>query len=319
MLSNKDKEYLKKNNTDYSGNIKLFEYESAANPELKPVPCEKIDFDLVKNLLLDDNEILDVDFSKLMELNYRCTSPNLLTSYIKLGNLGKITENNLATSHTYYVIQGNGKTIADNDTIYWSKGDIFTLPTSKNITHFNLDDNVSYLFTVNDKPLTEYLGVKPEKKRFSISYYNREFLQSYITDINNEEGADKRNRNGVLLTNKQMELEKTKTLTPILWSLLNCIKPNTYQKAHRHNSVAIDLCTYAPEGNMVYTLMGKELNSDGSVKDPVKMVWKTNSLFVTPPGWWHSHHNESDTQAWVFPVQDAGLHTYMRTLGIQFT
>jgi gentisate 1,2-dioxygenase len=39
---------------------------------------------------------------------------------------------------------------------------------------------------------------------------------------------------------------------------------------------------------------------------------------VTPPGWWHSHHNESDEDAIVLPVQDAGLHTYLQTLDIQF-
>jgi gentisate 1,2-dioxygenase len=40
--------------------------------------------------------------------------------------------------------------------------------------------------------------------------------------------------------------------------------------------------------------------------------------FVRPPGWWHSHHNESDEDAIVLPVLDAGLHTYMQTLDIQF-
>ena len=35
-------------------------------------------------------------------------------------------------------------------------------------------------------------------------------------------------------------------------------------------------------------------------------------------GWWHSHHNESDEDAWVLPMQDAGLHTHLRTLNIRF-
>ncbi len=42
------------------------------------------------------------------------------------------------------------------------------------------------------------------------------------------------------------------------------------------------------------------------------------AAFVTPPGWWHSHQNESDEDAIVLPVQDAGLQTYMQTLDIQF-
>ncbi|EDN72657.1 conserved hypothetical protein [Beggiatoa sp. SS] len=47
-------------------------------------------------------------------------------------------------------------------------------------------------------------------------------------------------------------------------------------------------------------------------------MWKTNTVFVTPPGWWHAHYNESDEEAYVFPIQDAGLQIYMRTLDIQF-
>lgn len=40
------------------------------------------------------------------------------------------------------------------------------------------------------------------------------------------------------------------------------------------------------------------------------------AVFCT--GWWHSHHNDSDEDAWVFPIQDAALYTYQRTLNIRF-
>jgi hypothetical protein len=39
---------------------------------------------------------------------------------------------------------------------------------------------------------------------------------------------------------------------------------------------------------------------------------------VTPPGLWHSHHNESGRSAHLVPIQDAGLHTYLRSLDIRF-
>jgi gentisate 1,2-dioxygenase len=42
-------------------------------------------------------------------------------------------------------------------------------------------------------------------------------------------------------------------------------------------------------------------------------------VFVTPPGLWHSHHNESGQPAHILPIQDAGLHTYLRTLSILFS
>ena len=143
-----------------------------------------------------------------------------------------------------------------------------------------------------------------------------------IERFNFEEMAKERNRNGILLSNTQMVEEGQNTLTHTMWSLLNSIGPHVVQKPHRHNSVAIDLCVgisqEAEEKEQVYTLMGEKLDEKNQIINPVKMVWKKNCTFTTPPGWWHSHHNESQSEAWVFPVQDAGLHTYLRTLDIRF-
>jgi gentisate 1,2-dioxygenase len=46
--------------------------------------------------------------------------------------------------------------------------------------------------------------------------------------------------------------------------------------------------------------------------------WVKGAAFVTPPGYWHEHVNASSAEAFVLPIQDAGLHTYLRTLDIQF-
>jgi hypothetical protein len=122
---------------------------------------------------------------------------------------------------------------------------------------------------------------------------------------------------GILLGNKITE-DSTKTLTHVLWSLLNVLPAGDAQRPHRHNSVAIDLCVSAqPEG--VYTLMGPELDEEGWVKNPIRCDWKTGAAFTTPPGWWHSHHNETGEPAWVLPMQDAGLYTHQRTLDIRFS
>jgi len=45
--------------------------------------------------------------------------------------------------------------------------------------------------------------------------------------------------------------------------------------------------------------MGPELDEKGWVKNPVRMDWKSGSVFTTPSGWWHSHHNDTDEEAWV--------------------
>ena len=56
--------------------------------------------------------------------------------------------------------------------------------------------------------------------------------------------------------------------------------------------------------------MSRSIDKDGKLIDPVKAPWKTGGAFTTPPGWWHSHVNESDKDAWVLPIQDAGLFTH---------
>ena len=193
-------------------------------------------------------------------------------------------------------------------------GDIITLPF---YSEFKIKSLSANLVWGNDEALNDYLGVIPNRKRFTPTIYCNKMLIDFVKKANEDENSLKRNRNGVLLSNKQMVSENINTLTHTMWSLLNVIGPNIVQKPHRHNSIAIDLCISADD-NKVYTLMSKELNEDGTVKNPIKRYWKKNSIFITPPGWWHSHHNESENEAWVFPIQDAGLYTYLNTLDIKF-
>jgi gentisate 1,2-dioxygenase len=66
-------------------------------------------------------------------------------------------------------------------------------------------------------------------------------------------------------------------------------------------------------------MIGESVDAQGRIVDGRRMDWKPGAAFTTPPGWWHSHHNESKQNALVLPVQDAGLHTWLRTLDIRFT
>jgi len=125
-----------------------------------------------------------------------------------------------------------------------------------------------------------------------------------------------RNRRGILLSN--LATPQTKTLTPTMWSLLNSIDGTATQHPHRHNSVALDLAVHGGDAGTVYSLLGKELDKHGQILNPMKMPWQSGGVFVTPPGWWHSHHNEGNKTAWVLPIQDAGLYTHQRTLDIRF-
>jgi hypothetical protein len=159
------------------------------------------------------------------------------------------------------------------------------------------------LYWVTDEPLMDYLGVKPNGKKFEPTLFKRERMLAEVQEIAHAQpaGGKEHNRLGVLLGNKACD--QTKTLTHVLWSLLNSIPGQTVQRAHRHNSVALDLAVFAKEG--VYTLMGKEINDNGDIIDPIRCDWVPGGVFVTPPGWWHSHHNESDEVAWVGPRRPA--------------
>jgi len=253
-------------------------------------------------------------------------SPSLFVRYFHFKK-NYILEDNLlnASSHVYYIVNGSGKTEIGKKnpkTFIWKKGDVLILPfTQKQVVHTSFE-NRTIIFTADDSPLFKFLKASPKEKRFDPVHYKRDDIMTAVSKSNSEKGSENRNRNGVLLTNTQMVKEKMNTLTHTMWSLMNVIAAKTIQKPHRHNSIAIDLCVdvddKAEKEESVYTLMSKEIDEEGNLVDPVKMVWKKNCTFVTPPGWWHSHYNNSDKEAWVFPIQDAGLHTYLRTLDIQF-
>jgi len=259
--------------------------------------------------------IIPFDLSKEIETSYPATSPNLLASFLRICQNESLETKSKSSSQAFYVIRGSGVSTCDADSIDWSEGDLFLFPSTKSVAVHTAHTDTA-IYWVTDEPLMHYLGVSPLKSKYKATLYKKERMLAEVEHIKHEPGAEHRNRLGILLGNKLTEND-TKTLTHVLWSLLNMLPANEAQRPHRHNSVALDLCVHAPpEG--VYTLMGPTLSAQGWVKDPIRCDWKTGAVFVTPPGWWHSHHNETNEPAWVLPMQDAGLYTYQRTLDIRF-
>jgi len=210
------------------------------------------------------------------------------------------------------VMRGSGHTETETGSIKWQEGDSFTLPCNKGVTHFADED--SALYWTHYGPLLEHMGVVPNKAMFKPAFYSQKYMLDAVERIREVAMTENRNRVGIILGNHASA--KSKTVTHTMWTLFNLLPKQQMQKPHRHQSVALDLAVSA--GENTYTLIGKKVDSDGKIINPIKAMWEKNTVFVTPPGWWHSHHNDSDTDAYVFPVQDAGLHTYMRTLDIQF-
>lgn len=283
------------------------EYMSAVNP-----PMPKIDVIAYESALHKDGDtrIIPFDLSKQLETAYPATSPNLMASFLRIKSSETLKTDANASSQLFYVIRGKGRTQMKDGTIAWKTGDLFTLPAVPDALHMAQED--AALYWVTDAPLLSYLGVAPKEQRFEPVLYTQEHLTAELTKVRKE--AEGRNRTGILLSNPNFPL--TMTLTHTLWALYNVLPAGVVQKPHRHNSIALDFCVAA--GPETYTMIGKELNEDGSIKDPIKAMWTPGSAFITPPGWWHSHHNNSDQDAIVLPIQDAGIIMNMQVLDFQY-
>ena len=300
--------------------IDAYEYENNVNPTLNSIPLFE------KSINECNYGITFIDFSNLFNINYKSTTPNLLASFIKLNKLGVVDlqnnyqsddincENSFAngTSHLFYIMQGNCEIKIDNEKYSLLTGDILITPFFNSLIISNKNEDELQIYYINDSPLVNYLGNKPIKKIFKTAIYSKDFLLSNLHSLSNS----KNNRKGILLSNQDTNKIGTNTITPVLWALYNELPPNTVQKPHKHNSVALDLCINCSDSENIYTLLGNEIDDNGDIINPTKINWKQGGMFITPPGLWHSHNNIGNTNAYILPIQDAGLLLYQRILGI---
>ena len=301
---------MKSLNDIWEKNTKYFEYTSSANPKMPDIKVDVFPSSLHE---INETKIIPLDLSKQLQTDYMATGPTLLANYIHINANEEITSSTNASSQSFFVIRGSGKTITKDGILLWKKGDYFALPYSEDLIHQADEDTAFYW--VNDSPVLNYMGAKAQNKQCQAVYFSYEALTRELEIVRKGNEGKDLNRNGILLGNIDTPL--TKTVTHSMWSLYNLVPAHTKQKAHRHNSIALDYCVSA--GEDTYTLIGKKVDSDGNIINPIKAMWKPNSVFVTPPNWWHSHHNDSGEDAIVLPVQDAGFQTYLQTLNIQFS
>jgi len=307
MLSASNIEHLQSSNQHWEQQAEAKEYMSAVNPPMPSIEVLAYSSELHKK---GESRVIPIDLSKNLEINYPATTPNLIANFIKISNGDAVTTEVQATSQLFYVIRGKGRTQFENGSIEWSEGDLFTISADQQCLHTSEAD--SALYWVSDAPLLNYLGVAPNQKRFEPVLYSKEFLTQEL-EKTRAQGTG-RNRTGILLSNPNFP--KTMTITQTLWALYNVLPAGIVQKAHRHNSVALDYCVSA--GPNTYTLIAKDIDENGNLINPVKAMWEPGAMFITPPGWWHSHHNDSNEDAIVLPIQDAGLIMNMQVLDFDF-
>jgi gentisate 1,2-dioxygenase len=300
---------------DWTGDARYFEYSTAANPiasgHTKTVPATRFSRDLYADA---PTSIIPLDLS--MELGIKggaATSPGLLASFIRIRAGERLSTSPNATSQLYYVLEGHGFAAVNGRLVRWEKGDFLTLPATSAAT-FYADSHAAF-YWVHDEPLLRYLGAEAAEPKFRPTKFPRARAVAELAEIASRPGASDKSRVSVLLANA--EEEQTLTITHVLWAMFGLLPAGQEQRPHRHQSVALDLILDAKPG--CYTLLGTRLDERGDIVNPTRVDWEAGGAFITPPGMWHAHCNESGAPAHLIPVQDAGLQTYLRTLDIRFT
>lgn len=302
---------------------RLFDYRAAANPVRKgltePIPLHRWGPELHRS---GPSGVIPLDLSTALGLAPStlgpATSPALAAHFIRIQSGEGVKAAANATSSLFFVLEGSGHCHrsgtpeAEALTIPWSQGDLFVLPSGE--APLLQATSTSVLYWVHDAPLLSYLGVTPSVPRFCATHYPGTWLEAELNTLASDPSSAKSNRLSLLLGNS--DLPATRTVTHVLWAMYGRVPAGAVQPPHRHQSVALDLIVACDPG--AYTLVGSELNADGTIHNPKRIDWQAGGAFITPPGLWHSHVNESGRAATLLPIQDAGLHTQLRSLDIRF-
>jgi gentisate 1,2-dioxygenase len=256
---------------------------------------------------------IPLDISSVLACPGPATTPGLCANFVHVcDGEAHITDAN-ATSQLFFVMRGTGSSRIDGQADFeWQAGDLFTLPAHSRALHAATAD--AALYWVHDEPLLRYLGTVATQRQFPPTLYKRDEIHKALEAVIRDPSSATANRVSILLGSRVFP--QTMTITHVLWAMFGILPVNAVQAPHRHQSVAVDLVVNAKPG--CYTMVGRSLGPDGRIKDGERFDWEPHGVFITPPGFWHSHHNESGHPAHILPIQDAGLHTHLRTLDIRF-
>jgi gentisate 1,2-dioxygenase len=308
---------------DWTGDARFHEYSAAVDPERSgTISAVAVRTFAAALHGAGGTRAVALDLSDTLVTAYPATGPSLLAQFLCIEGGDRLEASPDATSTLLYCLRGEGRTFLEGPgvtpatapaSMRWGPGDVLTIPGGMVVRHCADEDAV--LYSVDDSPLLAYLGVRATAPRFAPTRFDGGQARARLAEVAADPGAAGRSRVAVLLGNARND--QTLTATHTLWAMLGVLPPGRVQRAHRHQSIALDLIVDCAPG--CYTLVGPELGADGAIVDPARVDWEPGGAFVTPPGLWHSHHNESGAPAHLLPVQDAGLHTYLRTLDIRFT
>jgi gentisate 1,2-dioxygenase len=296
-----------------SDDAQYFEYTKAANP-IGAKLISLVPFKTFPATLYADGptRVVPLDLSAELGCAAPATGPGLLANFVRVLAGEKLEIDPVATSQIFYAIGGRGAAVQDGHRVPFSAGAFFALPGGCPAT-LAADEDAT-LYYVNDAPLLTYLGAGSVTPRFTPTLYPADRAAAELRKVAEDTHASVRSRISVLLANQRFP--QTRTVTHVLWAMFGLLPGHSVQKPHRHQSIALDFIVDCPPG--CYSLVGTKLNEQGEIESPTRVEWEPGMAFVTPPGYWHAHINESDSSARLIPIQDAGLQTYLRALDIRF-
>jgi gentisate 1,2-dioxygenase len=308
---------------DWAADARYFEYTAAADP-IRSGHTPRVPIRSVPSALLREHPtgIEPVDLSADLGVAVPgtegpATSPGLLASFVHIRPGEALHTSAVATSELHIVLRGSGVTELADHVLPWAEGDVLVLPAGAPAVHrvdAVSESETAVIYRVTDEPLLRYLGVTPLEPRFRATRWEATEIRRQLDAVADDPRAADRNRISILLAGATQP--QALTATHVLWAMFGLLPAGAVQRPHRHQSVALDLIVDCRPG--CSTLVGDEVDERGEIVDPVRVEWEPGGAFVTPPGLWHAHVNESGAPAHLFPVQDAGLHTYLRSLDIRF-
>jgi gentisate 1,2-dioxygenase len=302
------------NPSTWESKARLYDYRQAANPVRRgltePIGYHRWDARLHAS---GPTAVIPLDLSDELGCPGPATSPGLAAHFLRLLAGEGLKAACQATSSLFYVLEGTGSLRWNSRQLDWGPGDLIALPCGDAPLLEALSTSV--LYWVHDGPLLQHLGVEASTPRFEATHYPAARLEAELQQLLADPAATRSNRLSLLLANA--DLPASRTVTHTLWAMLGVVPAGAVQPPHRHQSVALDLIIDCDPG--CYTLVGSELDGQGRIRNPERIDWQSGGAFITPPGHWHAHVNESGRMARLLPIQDAGLHTYLRSLDIRFS
>ena len=231
------------------------------------------------------------------------TTPLLLARYARLNAGEPLNADFDTTGSIWYVIKGEGTVVLDNQEIAWAAGDVFVLPGGAAALKGGIQDSVLWLVT--NEPQLRFEDTRApaasessvDVVHFPAAEIDRQIDMLYAVDRGE-------NVAGIaLIFSSKKQLER-RNITPTMTLAMNTLPPGDFQRAHRHNSVAVTLVV---QGDDCFSVV------NGQRKN-----WSAWATTVTPPESLHAHFNDGETMAKFLIVQDGGLYYHARTMGFSF-